>query len=66
MEARPSRNVTENQGKDSKAVSLCCKRVTMHGQKEASIVFDLKGPHPVQPARSPIVEDVAVDEFRYH
>ena len=32
-------------GKDSKAVSLCCKRVSMHGQREASITSDLKGPH---------------------
>ena len=37
-----------------------------HSPKVASQASDLKGPHPVQPARSPIAEDVALDEFRYH
>ena len=37
-----------------------------HSPKVASQASDLKGPHPVQPVRSPIVEDVALDEFRYH
>jgi Flp pilus assembly protein TadD len=44
----------------------CASYAHSHSPKVASQVSDLKGPHPVQPARSPIVEDVAVDEFRYH
>jgi Flp pilus assembly protein TadD len=44
----------------------CASYSHSHSPKVASQTSNLKGPHPVQPARSPIAEDVALDEFRYH
>jgi Flp pilus assembly protein TadD len=44
----------------------CASYSHSHSPKVASQASNLKGPHPVQPARSPIAEDVALDEFRYH